>query len=142
VQQPADPERTQAVRQAVPFAAALQIEALASEPPEVRLRLAWRPELCTSGGALHGGALMALADTAGAACALWSLPPGAGTATIESKTNFLRPVRQGAVEAVSRPLHAGRSVIVVETDLLDERGRRVARTTQTQAVLGRGDEDR
>ena len=133
---PPDPERTLTVRQAMPFAAACEIEALASDPPQVRLRLAWRPELCTSGGVLHGGALMTLADAAGGTCAFLNLPEGAaGTTTIESKTNFLRAVREGVVEAVASPLHVGRSVIVVETDLLDERDRRVARTTQTQAVL-------
>ena len=58
-----------------------------------------------------------------------------GTATIESKTNFLRPVRDGHVEAVARPLHVGRTVIVVDTELRDAAGRLVARTTQTQAVL-------
>jgi uncharacterized protein (TIGR00369 family) len=84
---------------------------------------------------MHGGALMSLADTAGATCAFLNLPPGAGTGTIESKTNFFRAVRDGHVDAVARPLHVGRSTIVVQTELQDAAGRRVAIVTQTQAVL-------
>jgi 1,4-dihydroxy-2-naphthoyl-CoA hydrolase len=121
---------------AMPFAATIgvDIEAVAAE--EVRGSLAWSPERCTAGGILHGGALMALADGLGGVCAFLNLPPGAGTATIESKTNFFRAVREGRVTAMSRPLHVGRSVVVVETDLRDDAGRHVARVTQTQAVLG------
>ena len=79
---------------------------------------------------------MGLADNVGGFCAFLNLPDGAnGTATIESKTNFFAPVRKGWVEAVSRPLHAGRSTIVVDTDLYDAGGRRVVRVTQTQAIL-------
>jgi uncharacterized protein (TIGR00369 family) len=103
---------------------------------EVRGRLQWAPSLCTSGGVLHGGALMSLADSTGAACAFLNLPEGAGTTTIESKTNFLRGVSEGGVAATSRPLHVGRKVIVVETDLRDDRERLVARVIQTQMVLG------
>ena len=102
---------------------------------EVEARLDWKPELCTAGGVLHGGILMALADSAGAVCAFLNLPPGARTVTIESKTNFLGAVRKGHVVARSRPLHEGRTTIVVETDVFDADGRRVARTMQTQAVL-------
>jgi uncharacterized protein (TIGR00369 family) len=94
-----------------------------------------RPDLCTVGNVCHGGAYMAFADTVVAIGTVMNLPSGARTTTIESKTNFLRAVRQGAVTAVSRPLHAGRTVIVVQTDLLDDEDRRVAQTTQTQAVL-------
>lgn len=78
---------------------------------------------------------MSLADTVGAVCAFLNLPEGAATSTIESKTNFFRAVREGYVEAAASPLHIGRSVIVVQTDLNDDRGRRVAQVTQTQAVL-------
>ena len=104
-------------------------------PEEVEARLDWKPELCTAGGVLHGGILMALADSAGAVCAFLNLPPGARTVTIESKTNFLGAVRKGHVVARARPLHEGRTTIVVETDVFDADGRRVARTMQTQAVL-------
>jgi 1,4-dihydroxy-2-naphthoyl-CoA hydrolase len=121
---------------AMPFARLLGIEFVSASPEEVRARLAWRSERCTAGGILHGGALMGLADSAGALCAYLNLPDGAeSTATIESKTNFFRPVSSGHVEATSRVLHQGRTTIVVETDLRDADGRRVARVTQTQAVL-------
>jgi len=104
---------------------------------EVRARLEWAPGLCTVGGLLHGGALMALADGTGAACAFLNLPADAqGTTTVESKTNFLRGVHHGYVEATSRPLHAGRTVIVVETDVREQSERLVARVLQTQLVLG------
>ena len=121
---------------AMPFAVELGIELEAATPDEVRARLAWDERRCTAGGILHGGALMALADSAGAVVAYLNLPEGASTtATIESKTNFFRPVSSGHVEASSRVLHRGRSTIVVETDLRDADGKHVARVTQTQAVL-------
>jgi uncharacterized protein (TIGR00369 family) len=101
----------------------------------VRGRLDWRPELCTAGGLLHGGALMALADSVGAICAYLNLPEGASTATIESKTTFFRGVRDRHVDAVAKPLHIGRTSIVVQTDLADADGRSVALVIQTQAIL-------
>jgi uncharacterized protein (TIGR00369 family) len=119
----------------MPFSAVLGLELTAASATEVTGRLAWRPELCTTAGILHGGVLMALADSVGAVCAVLNLPPGATTSTIESKTNFFRGVRDGAVHSTSRPLHAGRTTIVVQTDLVDDRGKRVAQVTQTQAVL-------
>jgi uncharacterized protein (TIGR00369 family) len=124
-------------RDAMPFAGVLEIEALGDpRPDEVRARLAWRQELCTAGGILHGGALMGFADSVGGVCAFLNLPEGAvGTATIQSSTNFLRPVREGYAEAVSRPLSVGRNVITVETEVVDARGRPVARVVQSQAVL-------
>jgi uncharacterized protein (TIGR00369 family) len=83
---------------------------------------------------MHGGALMALADTCGGACAFLNLPEGAiGTATIESKTNFLRGVRDGAITAETRPLHAGRTIMVLETDIARDDGSLAAKVTQTQA---------
>jgi uncharacterized protein (TIGR00369 family) len=118
----------------MPFANLIGAELVSAKPEEVRGRMEWAPERCTTGGVLHGGALMALADSIGAYCAVLNLPSGAGTATIESKTNFFRAVREGFVEAVSTPLHVGRTTIVVQTDLHDSQGRRVARVTQTQAV--------
>lgn len=119
----------------MPFAAALQIEIAELSPQEVRATMPWAPERCTTGGMLHGGALMAFADTAGAVCAVVNLPQGASTSTIESKTNFFRAVRDGVVTAASIPLHVGRTTIVVQTDLTDDNGKLVARVTQTQAVL-------
>ena len=85
---------------------------------------------------LHGGALMGLADSAGGLLAFLNLPPEAkGTATIESKTNFLGPIRSGYVNGVSKALHKGRRTIVVDTELFDDAGKLIARVTQTQAVL-------
>jgi uncharacterized protein (TIGR00369 family) len=78
---------------------------------------------------------MTLADTLGAVCAFLNLPPGAGTSTIESKTNFFRGVRAGVAHGTTTPLHVGRTTIVVQTDVRDDDGKRVALVTQTQAVL-------
>jgi 1,4-dihydroxy-2-naphthoyl-CoA hydrolase len=121
----------------IPFAATVGIEFDSATPDEVRGRLAWSQERCTTSGIMHGGALMTLADTLGGACAYLNLPPGAQTATITSTTSFLRAVREGEVTGIARPLHTGRTVIVVQTDLLDSSGRRVAQVTQTQAVIQR-----
>jgi uncharacterized protein (TIGR00369 family) len=125
----------QAMAAAMPLAVTLGIEVTAATAEEVRGRLAWAPERCTSAGILHGGAIMTLADTLGAICAFFNLPPGAATSTIESKTNFFAAVRSGHVEGVTHPLHVGRRTIVVQTDVRDATGRRVAQVTQTQAVL-------
>jgi uncharacterized protein (TIGR00369 family) len=78
---------------------------------------------------------MGLADSVGAICAFLNLPAGAGTSTIESKTNFFRGVRTGTVTATSSPVHVGRTTIVVSTETRDDDGRLVALTVQTQAVL-------
>ena len=118
----------------IPFAAAIGMELLEAMPQLVVSRLQWSPERCTTGGVMHGGALMALADNGGGVCAFLNLPEGAvGTATIESKTNFLRAVREGAVTASSRPLHLGRTMVVVETELVRDDGKLAAKVTQTQA---------
>jgi len=125
----------EAVRDTMPFARLVGLELTDVAPGEIRARLDWSPERCTAGGILHGGALMSLTDTAGAVCAFLNLPAGATTVTIESKTNFFRAVRDGHVEAVARPLHVGRTTIVVQTDLRDGNGKLVGQTTQTQAVI-------
>jgi 1,4-dihydroxy-2-naphthoyl-CoA hydrolase len=131
-----DAALTTTARASMPFAELLRVEMIAAAAEEVQARIAWEERLCTAGGVLHGGALMSLADAAGAYCAFLNLPEGStGTATIESKTNFFRAVRDGHVVARSRPLHRGRTTIVVETDLHDSEGKHVARVTQTQAVL-------
>ncbi len=124
------------LRELMPFASLLGIEIDKASPQHVTGRLTWKPELCTTGGLLHGGALMALADSLGGVCAYLNLPPGCGTATISSATNMLRGVREGEVRAETQPLHVGRTVIVVQTDLRDAGDRLVAQVTQTQAVLG------
>jgi uncharacterized protein (TIGR00369 family) len=122
----------------MPLAADLGITLEAAGPQQVTGRLEWAPRLCTAGGVLHGGALMTLADSLGGLCAFLNLPPGASTATISSATNFLRAVRGGAVRATARPLRAGRTVIVVQTELTDESARLVAQVTQAQAVIPAG----
>ena len=119
----------------IPFAGSLGITLDDAARDDVRGRMPWAAEHCTAAGVLHGGALMAFADTLGAVCAFLNLPEGATTSTIESKTNFFRGVRGGDVTGVSRPLHVGRSFIVVQTQLSDDEGRSVALVTQTQAVL-------
>lgn len=127
---------TAQVAAAAPFTTRLGMEFASATRHEVRAQLAWDESLCTAGGALHGGALMALADNAGGFCAFLNLPEGAtGTATIESKSNFFAAVRNGHVSAVARPLHVGKRTIVIDTELYDDDGRLVARVTQTQAVL-------
>lgn len=131
-----DEKTTALLHQLAPLTGELGIEVLVNSPSEVRTRLAWQERLCNSGGMLHGGTIMALGDTTGAACAVANLPEGSGgTVTIESKTNFLRPIRAGYAVAVARPLHAGRRLIVVEIDVLDDHGVLAARIIQTQAVL-------
>jgi 1,4-dihydroxy-2-naphthoyl-CoA hydrolase len=120
---------------AMPFAERLGLRVEVATADEVRGSLAWSVELCTAGGVLHGGALMAAADSVGALCAFLNVPEGAATATIESKTNFFRAVRSGSVSLVATPLHVGRTSIVVQTDARDDEGRRVALVIQTQAVL-------
>jgi uncharacterized protein (TIGR00369 family) len=119
----------------LPYAKKLGIELRSASRECVEGGLDWAADLCTAGGVLHGGVLMTLADSVGAICAYLNLPPGATTATIESKTNFFRGVKSGRVLATSRPLHVGRSSIVVQTELDDDQGRRVAMVIQTQAVL-------
>lgn len=119
----------------IPYAAELGITLDEATTEVVRGSLAWSPERCTTSGVMHGGAIMSLADTVGAVCAFLNLPEGAGTATVESATNFFRGVRGGTLHATARPLHVGRSFIVVRTDLTDDDGRAAGQTTQTQAVL-------
>lgn len=120
---------------AMPFSDFLGVELIEVTPERVVARMKVRPELCTRPAVLHGGAVMALADTLGGVATVANLAAGQWTTTIESKTNFLRAVRNGYAEAVSRPLHAGRTVVVVETDVTDADGRPVAKVLQTQAVL-------
>ena len=123
------------VTSAMPMCETLGVTAGAIGPDAVELSMPWRTELTTLGGAMHGGALMALADSAAATCAFFNLPEGArGTTTISATTNFLRGVTEGTVTARATPLHAGRTTIVVETEV--RAGDRLAvKVVQTQAVL-------
>jgi uncharacterized protein (TIGR00369 family) len=97
--------------------------------------LTYREALTTVGGSLHGGALMALADTVGAAATVLNLPPGASTTTLESKTNFLAAGRSGTVRAEATPLHRGKRTMVWQTRVTDGAGRLLSLTIQTQMVL-------
>jgi 1,4-dihydroxy-2-naphthoyl-CoA hydrolase len=118
----------------IPFADLVGLEMLEATPALVRARLAWAPALCTTAGVMHGGAIMALADNSGGICAFLNMPEGAiGTATIESKTNFMRGVLSGSLTATTRPLHTGRTVAVLETELVRDDGKLAAKVTQTQA---------
>lgn len=119
----------------IPYVATLGMTLDEARPELVRGSLRWSAGLCTTGGVMNGGAVMSLADNVGALCAFLNLPSGSGTATVESATNFFRGVREGALHATARPLHVGRSFVVVRTDLTDDQGRAVGQTTQTQAVL-------
>ena len=119
----------------MPFAERLGIDVDSATREEVRGSVQWTEDLCTAGGVMHGGALVTLADSLGAICAFLNLPEGASTSTIESKTNFFRAVRNGRVSCRARPLHVGRSSIVVQSELSDDEGRPVALVIQTQAVL-------
>jgi uncharacterized protein (TIGR00369 family) len=94
-----------------------------------------RDALTTAGGAVHGGTLMALADTVGAAATVLNLPPGATTATLESKTNFLAAGHGGTVRAEATCLHRGRRTMVWQTRVTDADGRLLSLTIQTQMVL-------
>jgi 1,4-dihydroxy-2-naphthoyl-CoA hydrolase len=121
------------IRDTMPFATLIGAELLEVSPELVVGRMEWAPERCTAGGLLHGGALMALADGCGGVCAFLNLPEGAtGTATITSNTSFLAAVREGAVTSRTRPLHRGRKLIVIETEIAREDGALVAKVGQTQ----------
>jgi len=131
-----DETTTSYLHRVMPLCATLGMRVELYTPDAVVLSLDWAHGLSTSGGLLHGGAIMALADSAGGACAFLNLPDGAGgTSTIESKTNFLGAVRSGVVTATATPLHRGATTIVIETAVRNDGDRLVAKVTQTQAVL-------
>src|ERR671934_1316726 len=110
--------------------ALLGLRFVEASPERVVAELTIRDELRTVGGALHGGTLMALADTVGAAATIVNLPPGAGTTTLESKTNFFAAGRSGVVRAESVPLHRGKRTMVWQTRVTDEAGRLLSQTIQ------------
>ena len=113
----------------------LGIRFVETTPKRVVAELDHRPALTTVGGALHGGTLMAFADTVGAAATVINLRPGASTTTLESKTNFFASGRPGVVRAEATPLHRGKRTQVWQTRVTDEAGRLLSLTTQTQMVL-------
>lgn len=130
-----DPDHADPLLAAMPFTMECGIRVTRTEPESVEGRLDWAPERCTAGGILHGGVLMALADSLGGICAFLNLPAGANTSTIESKSNFFRAVRNGTISGRARPVHVGRSTIVVQSEVHDSSDRLVSLTLQTQAVL-------
>jgi 1,4-dihydroxy-2-naphthoyl-CoA hydrolase len=120
----------------LPFATLLGICYLSASKDKVTAELVVRDELCTRPAVLHGGAIMAFADTLGAAATVLNLPPGAGTTTIESKTNFLAPAPAGSkVVGETTPIHRGRRTMVWQTRITTAEGKLVAVVTQTQMVL-------
>ena len=118
------------------FPGTLGIRILEASPDRVRASLRVERRLCTVPGVLHGGALMAFADTLGAVATMMNLDEGAGTTTIESKTNFFAPGREGTeIEAETTPLHRGRRTMVWQTRVTSPEGKLLAFVIQTQAVL-------
>jgi len=119
-----------------PFSRLMGVEVLEATKQIIRGRIAVRPDLCTSGHIMHGGAVMAFADALGAIGASLNLPEGAGTTTIESKTNFIGSAQEGTVvEGETLPIHVGRRSSVWQTRITRPDGKLVAVVTQTQMVL-------
>jgi len=113
----------------------LGIRFVEGDRDHVVAELTYREALTTVGGSFHGGALMAFADTVGAAATVLNLPDGASTTTLESKTNFFAGARAGTIRAEATPLHRGRRTHVWQTRVTDENGRLLSLTIQTQMVL-------
>ena len=113
----------------------LGIEFVEVTPDRVVARLDVTGKLMTVGGTIHGGTLMAFADTIGAAGTVANLAEGQRTATLESKTNFIAGCRSGTVQAEARPIHKGKRTHVWETRITDEAGKLLSITTQTQMIL-------
>ena len=120
----------------LPFAELLGIEFISAAPDKVVAEMTVREDLCTRPAVLHGGAIMALADTLGATGTIVNLPQGAGTTTIESKTNFVAPAPvRPRVIGETTPIHRGRRTMIWQTRISTLEGRLVALVTQTQLVL-------
>jgi uncharacterized protein (TIGR00369 family) len=118
------------------FPGLMGVELVEATPEAVAARLTVRPDLCTAGDILHGGAVMAFADTLGAIGTLVNLPQGARTTTIESGTRFLAAAPVGSVvTGRATPLHRGRTTMVWQTEIRSEAGKLCAVVTQTQLVL-------
>jgi uncharacterized protein (TIGR00369 family) len=113
----------------------LGIRFVEATPDRVVAELDYRDELTTVGGSLHGGTLMAFADTIGAVATVLNLPEGASTTTLESKTNFFAAGRSGTVRAETTPLHRGKRTMVWQTRVTNDAGRLLSLTIQTQMVL-------
>lgn len=123
-------------RDPLPLARLLGVRLTSVAPERVEAEMEVRDEVCTRPAVLHGGALMALADTLGAVATVVNLPPGATTTTIESKTNFFAAIPLGDVaRAECTALHRGRTTMVWQTRVSRGDGRLAALVTQTQLVL-------
>jgi uncharacterized protein (TIGR00369 family) len=128
-------ERLQAQMKGL-FPSVLGVRLLEAAPERVLAELTVRDELCTVPGIMHGGAIMAFADTLGGAGTALNLPAGAGTTTVESKTNFFAPARTGeTIRGECVALHRGRRTMVWQTRVTGPDGRLLALVTQTQIVL-------
>jgi len=120
----------------LPFAKLMGIEITSATPEKVTAQMVVREDLCTRPAVLHGGAAMAFADTLGAVATLLNLPEGAGTTTIESKTNFIAAAPAGStVVAECTPIHRGKRTMVWQTRISTRENRLVAIVTQTQLVI-------
>ena len=120
----------------LPFAELLGIEVISASPDKIIAEMTVREDLCTSPAVLHGGAIMAFADTLGALGTIVNLPQGSGTTTIESKTNFVAPAAIGTrIVGEATPIHRGRRTMIWQTRISGPGGRLVALVTQTQLVL-------
>jgi len=113
----------------------LGMEFLEVTPERIVARLRVTEKLLTTTDTVHGGTLMAFADTVGAAGTVANLAEGQRTATLESKTNFLAACRSGYIQAVATPIHKGKRTHVWETRITDEAGKLLSITTQTQMIL-------
>jgi uncharacterized protein (TIGR00369 family) len=123
-------------REMLPFAKLIGVEFVSAAPERIVAELTVRDDLCTRPPVLHGGAVMAFADTLGGVGTMLNLPEGAGTTTIESKTNFLAAAPVGTrITAEATPLHRGRRTMVWQTRITNAEGRLLALVTQTQLVL-------
>ena len=123
----------------MPLARLMGITILEAKPDGVVAELFVREDLCTTNSVLHGGAVMAFADSVGAVATVLNLPPGASTTTIESKTNFVAAIKAGeTARAECSPVHIGRTTMVWQTRILRRDGRLAAIVTQTQMVLAPG----
>jgi uncharacterized protein (TIGR00369 family) len=119
-----------------PLAKLLGVEIVEATKAKIVGKLLVRPDICTTWDTLHGGAIMAFADTLGATGAFLNLPPGAGTTTMESKTNFIGGAKVGTVvTGEATPVHIGNRTSVWTTRITREDGKLVAVVTQTQMVL-------
>jgi 1,4-dihydroxy-2-naphthoyl-CoA hydrolase len=120
----------------MPFAQAMGIRLIESTPTRVVGELRVRDDLCTANAILHGGAVMAFADSLGAVAAMLNLPEGAWTTTLESKTNFVGAVRAGdTARGVCEPIHVGRATMVFQTKIARGDGKLAAVVMQTQMTL-------